>query len=304
MKKGLGAFFVMLCFLSGAEAVRAQEGIPNPSESELINPSSMSGLCTSENKGSMFYENYCLAIQEQLNKDCTKELVKNLRQQYLGKAKDNKSFSAFGKCENSYSAIEKNEQAFENLILQFMADLAIAESKHREYNNLEHAKMADNSAKQGGLFNLTQNMIQDEKYKCGCENINSKGDGKDLTVNDAHLQATCATYIALYWADKHGELYGGNKKASSKNCQPNSTRGSLDEGPIGAACIFKSLQEIDLKLGQTRKPDDEANSPELNMIEKKVINYCKKSISPDGTVNDGKMYLGAPTGPVRSQATP
>ncbi len=300
--KGARRLFAGLCVVFVSSFANAQ--MPTEiTEGELLSPGSMKGLCTTDSEKSMFFENYCKSIQEQLAKPCTQDLIKGLRAQLLSQDPQGRYFSVSIKdCRHHEESIKKDQKNFENIILQFMATLAIAESKHREYAGLVNDKMADNSGKKGGLFNLSDEILKDEKYKCGCENINSTGEGKDLTVNDAHLQATCATYVALYWANKHGRLYGGDRKSGSKNCQPGSTRDNLDYSePMGAACIFKSLQEIPRAPGQPpRKPTDLADAPELNRIELKMKNYCDKSIRPNGSIDDGRMYRGADTGEVRS----
>lgn len=308
----LRAFSVVVGAVASVNAFA--QGISQPSESELKNPSTTTGLCTSDNEKSMFYENYCLAIKEQFDQQCTKDLIEKLRKRFIGEqpAQDTRGFDANLNCENFREAA-KSQDKFENILLQLFASVSAAESAQREYAGLERAAQASNEGKKGGLFGLTDEIINDEKFSCGCQNRNSKGDGKNLTVNDGHLQATCATYVALYWAEKHGKLFGGIQKDSSKNCRHGVTELQLETNePHGAACIFKSLQDIEPPPGQTqpqrRQPGQHQsmfNAPDLRMVDSKVANYCKANIDSRGNFRNGVFTLPAGSGTPRGvPATP
>lgn len=297
-----------ICVVFATSLAHAQEGITHPSESELKNPSSGKGLCTSENEKSMFYQNYCLAIKEQLQKPCTQQLVQEIRKRFINdpSVQDKESFSGRLSCRGMHEA-SKSQEKFENILLQFFASVAAAESGQREYANLDNFAKADNAGKKGGLFNLSEDIIKDEKFECGCKNINSTGDGKDLTVNDAHLQATCATYVALYYAQKHGSLFGGNRKSKSKNCSHGSSSQNLEyDEPHGAACAFRSLQEIERppNAGDPPKQPGKYQStfyaPDLRMIDAKTANYCEKNLDDKGNIKpDGSFTLPAQQGPIQ-----
>ncbi len=306
--KGARRLFAGLCVVFAASGAHAQPGITHPSESELKNPSTGTGLCTSENEKSMFYQNYCLAIKEQLAKPCTKQIVEDIRKKMINdpSVQDKGGFSGRLSCRGMYEA-SKSQEKFENILLQFFASISSAESGQREYANLDNFAKADNSGKKGGLFNLSEEIIKDEKFECGCKNVNSTGSGNDLTVNDAHLQATCATFVALYYAQKHGALFGGNRKSGSKNCSHGSNQQSVEyDEPHGASCIFKSLQEIERPPGagdppkQPGKYQSTFNAPDLRMVDAKTANYCEKNLDDKGNIKpDGTFQLPAQQGPIQ-----
>lgn len=306
--KGARRLSAALCVVFATSLAKAQEGITHPSEAELKSTSSTRGLCTSDNKETMFYKNYCASIKEQLQKPCAQDLIKKMRARLMGQQpqNDNRSFYFGGRfnCERADLAVKKSPQNFEMLIMEYMAAIAIAESGHREYQSLDNFAKADNAGKQGGLFNLKEEWIKDPKFECGCKNINSTGDGKDLTVNDAHLQATCATYVALYWAEKHGTFASGERKSTSKNCQHGTKPDDEDEGPKGAACIFKSLQETPRPPNAPPLPDNQRyNNPNLDFVAKKMKNYCEKNIGENGTpkVNEWNELDGSTLDPTTNR---
>ncbi len=286
MRSVLKGIFVVGLAVAGAQSF-AQPGITHPSESELRAPTTSKGLCTSDNKESQFYQTYCLAIKEQLGKPCSQDLIKKMRDRFLNQqaANDPRTFGGFGHlaCPGEHQALKKNPQSFETILMEMMAAIAISQSGQREYANLSNAARADNSGKQGGLFNLKEEWIKDEKYECGCKNINSTGEGKDLTVNDAPLQATCATFIALYWAEKHGTFLNGGNKNIAKNCQHANNQDPDYSGPVGAACIFENLRETDPPNPPPPfDPNREKNNPELNFVHRKIKTWCEKNITPNG----------------------
>jgi hypothetical protein len=239
------------------------------------------GLCTPDNKSQAFWdEGLCKSISELfLEKPCVKELIERIRQRYVGEGKEYDKWkkehpneedkarfdpggiycSAKTGADRSTGLVElakKDPGKFSYFLVQFFQNVAINESDLQVLNR-------EQQGEPNGYMNLRLKDMDDPKYQCGCQTINSSGqegvsaEGPSPGPLDGHDSIMCGAYMGLYWADKNGTLYGSGKDEKG--------RVAYD----GAAKIFKTLQ---------RDPNQSEKPQPLKYLEHKMSNFCEKSL--------------------------
>lgn len=269
---------LLIAMLSSSSSVFAQ--VTDATRENYKNPKDEKGLCTSRNDDEwQSKRGYCKAIQEQLTMPgCAHETIERIRQRYLksikGELKNEKDEMSLGDFECSSSDqegrkttsmqdIAKSPQDFAYVITQLFSIIAIEESDWNDEANKGGAVE--------GLLGLKKSDMADKRYSCGCDTKNQPNIPPDRPL-DGHQNMICGMYMALYWADKDGQIYNsvkpkpGKPKVPKEGAPTNKAGEDDPSSPKGFARIFKSL-EYDR--------NDKASERRHTWMQNKMQNFCK-----------------------------
>ena len=312
----LSLFTLATFFLAaGVAAPNAHcAGMDGAVRADYHNPKDAWGLCTDENKGQQFMEvGLCLSLWEQLHSGCTQKLVEKIRQHILAdndpnQPGDKPAFELGFSCQNGGAPdtkpqlpeIAKNPEQFTFLLMQFFAAIAVQES---DWNVLDKVPQGNEPLPAGenmGVLDLNLQDMTKPDYSCGCTDkvitcpngSGSEGSGGTDTVpgpcpgpSDGHHSMICGEYMALYWADKDGQLFGGkygkmndprNRAKSdkpSKAAEPDAS----DDGPKGATRIWPDLGD---------NPKSVVLKSNTEFVQGKMDAFCKKGVAGQTNIWD------------------